>query len=49
MNLDAPRRFVRVAKPPLNAGIGTALRQAFDMNGTARDLTPFDDLLAKLN
>ena len=27
---DATRRFVRVARPTVHAGIGDALRQAFD-------------------
>jgi hypothetical protein len=45
---ELPRRFESVARPALHAGVGNALRQAYDMNGTARDLTPFEDLLTRL-
>jgi len=48
MTEDASRRFVRVAPPTVHAGIGDALRQAFSMNGEARSLQNFDDLLARL-
>ena len=46
---EMPRRFVRVARPTLHSGLGKALRQAYDLNGSARDLSRFEDLLAKLN
>lgn len=41
-------RFVKVAPPTVHAGIGNALRQAYQMDETTRSLEPFDDLLAKL-
>jgi len=43
-----PRRFVKVARPTMHAGIGDALRQAFDMNGEARSFARFQDLLDRL-
>jgi hypothetical protein len=43
------RRFVRVAPPGVHAGIGDALRQAFHMDGQLRSLTPFEDLLSRLD
>lgn len=49
MAREMPRRFVRVAKPALHAGVGNALRQAYDLNGAARDLSRFEDLLARLD
>jgi hypothetical protein len=42
------RHFVRAAKPALHAGVGDALRQAYDLNGAARDLSRFEDLLGRL-
>jgi hypothetical protein len=42
------RRFIKVAPPTVHAGIGSALRQAFDMNGEARSFTKFQDLLDRL-
>jgi len=46
---NAPsRRFVKVAPPTVHAGVGNALRQAFQMDGEARSLRPFEDLLARL-
>ena len=44
----AARRFIRVAPPTAHADIGEALRRAFHMNGEAHSLTPFEDLLARL-
>ena len=44
----ADRRFVKVAPPTVNAGIGEALREAFHMDGEMRSLKPFEDLLARL-
>jgi hypothetical protein len=43
------RRFVKVAPPTVHAGVGNALRQAFAMDGEARSLTMFEDLLARLD
>ncbi len=43
------RRYVKVAPPSVHAGVGDALRQAFRMDGEARSLKPFEDLLARLN
>ena len=44
----APRHFVKVAPPTVHAGIGDALRHAFGMNGEARALQKFEDLLSRL-
>ena len=47
---NAPqRRFVKVAPPSTDAGIGNALRTAFAMNGELRSLKTFEDLLARLD
>jgi hypothetical protein len=43
------RRFVKVAPPTVHAGVGNALRQAFAMDGEARSLKTFEDLLARLD
>lgn len=43
------RRYVRVAPPTVHAGVGNALRQAFQMDGQIRSLKPFEDLLAQLD
>jgi len=43
------RRFVKVAPPTVHAGVGDALRQAFQMDGELRSLKPFEDLLARLD
>ncbi|HEV2817761.1 MAG TPA: hypothetical protein VGW40_11160 [Allosphingosinicella sp.] len=43
------RRFVKVAPPTVHAGVGDALRQAFQMDGDLRCLKQFEDLLARLN
>lgn len=46
---NAPaRRFVKVAPPTVHAGVGNALRQAFQMDGEIRSLQTFEDLLARL-
>ena len=42
------RRFIRVAPPTVHAGIGNALRQAFDMNGETQSFAKFQDLLDRL-
>ena len=44
----AARRFVRVAPPTVHAGIGDALRLAYHMDGEARSLAKFEDLLLRL-
>jgi len=47
---NAPaRRFVKVAPPTVHAGVGNALRQAFQMDGEARSLKMFEDLLTRLD
>jgi hypothetical protein len=43
------RRFVKVAPPTVHAGVGNALREAFAMDGEARSLKMFEDLLARLD
>jgi hypothetical protein len=43
------RRFVKVAPPTVHAGVGNALREAFQMDGELRSLKPFEDLLARLD
>ena len=45
----AARRFVKVQAPTVHAGVGNALRQAYAIDGELRALTPFEDLLAKLD
>jgi len=49
MASTSTRRFVKVAPPTVHAGVGDALRQAFQMDGELRCLTPFEDLLARLD
>ena len=44
----AARRFVKVTPPTVHAGIGDALRLAYRMDGEARSLTKFEDLLLRL-
>lgn len=47
---NAPsRRFVKVAPPTVHAGVGNALRQAFQMDGEVRSLKIFEHLLARLD
>jgi len=43
------RRFVKVAPPTVHAGVGDALRQAFQMDGELRCLKSFEDLLGRLD
>ncbi|MDQ4087739.1 MAG: hypothetical protein M3177_07000 [Pseudomonadota bacterium] len=43
------RRFVKVAPPTIHAGIGNALRHAYQMDGEMRSLKQFEDLLARLD
>jgi len=47
MILQSPRRFVKAAPPAVHAGIGNALRQAFDLNGEAHS-DKFQRLLDRL-
>ena len=42
------RRFVKVAPPTVHAGIGSALRHAYLLDGEARSLRKFEDLLDRL-
>ena len=49
MTGDFLRRFERVVPPAEHAGVGAALRRAFHMNGEARSLKKFEDLLALLD
>ncbi|QPQ54034.1 hypothetical protein IC614_06535 [Allosphingosinicella flava] len=43
------RRFVKVAPPTIHAGLGNALREAFQVGGDLRCLKGFEDLLARLD
>lgn len=45
----ANKRFVKVAPPTVHAGVGNALRQAFQLDGELRCLNNFEDLLARLD
>jgi len=49
MASSATRRFVKVAPPTVHAGLGDALRHAFQMDGEFRSLKAFEDLLAQLD
>ena len=49
MHRLARKRFVKVAPPTVHAGVGNALRQAFQLDGEMRSLNAFDDLLARLD
>ncbi len=49
MNTPSQRRFVKVAPPTVHAGVGNALRQAFQLDGEMRSLKGFEDLLARLD
>ena len=40
---------MKVAPPTVHAGVGNALREAFQMDGEQRSLKPFEDLLARIN
>jgi hypothetical protein len=46
---SSTRRFVKVALPTVHAGVGDALRQAFQMDGELRSLKQFEDLLTRLD
>ena len=43
------RRFVKVAPPTVHAGVGNALREAFQLDGEMRSLGSFEDLLSRLD
>ena len=45
----ARKRFVKVAPPTVHAGVGNALRQAFQMDSELRSLCSFEDLLSRLD
>ena len=45
---DSSRRFVKVAPPTVHIGVGNALRRAYGLEGEARSLKTFDDLLNRL-
>ncbi len=49
MASPAQRRFVKVAPPTVHAGVGNALRQAFQLDGEMRSLKGFEDLLSRLD
>ena len=49
MAIPANKRFVKVAPPTVHAGVGNALRQAFNLDGETRSLKNFEDLLARLD
>jgi len=46
---NSSRRYVKVAPPTVHTGVGKALRQAFRLEGEARSLRRFEELLARLN
>jgi hypothetical protein len=48
MSNSPARRFVKVAPPTVHAGVGDALRHAFQMDGEVRSLKTFEDLLVRL-
>jgi len=48
MTAWAARRFIKVAPPTVHAGIGDALRHAYQMDMEARSHTKFEDLLLRL-
>ena len=49
MATPANKRFVKVAPPTVHAGVGNALREAFQLDGEMRSLKSFEDLLARLD
>lgn len=49
MTLQSPRQFECAPRPAVHAGVGDALRQAFDLNGDAKVFDQFQDLLDRLN
>ena len=49
MQNNGHKRYVKVAPPTVHAGVGAALREAFQMDGEMRSLKSFEDLLARLD
>jgi len=49
MMSPSQRRFVKVPPPTVHAGVGNALRQAFQLDGEMRSLKGFEDLLRRLD
>ena len=49
MACPSHKRFVKVAPPTVHAGVGNALRQAFQLDGEMRSLRSFEDLLQRLD
>lgn len=47
--MTANRNFVKVAPPTVHAGVGNALRQAFQLDGETRSLKNFEDLIQRLD
>jgi len=45
----ARKRFVKVAPPTVHAGVGNALREAYQLDGELRSLRAFEDLLRQLD
>lgn len=43
------RNFVKVAPPTVHAGLGNALRNAFQLDAETRSLRGFEDLLGRLD
>lgn len=48
-NSARQRRFVKVAPPTVHAGVGNALREAFQMDAETRSLQGFEDLLIRMD
>jgi hypothetical protein len=42
------RRYVKVAPPTVHAGVGNALRQAYQLDNEMRSTKSFDDLIQQL-
>lgn len=43
------RTFVKVAPPTVHAGLGNALREAFQLDAETRSLRAFEDLLGRID
>ena len=43
------RNFVKVAPPTVHAGVGNALREAFQLDGDKRSLRGFEELLGRMD
>jgi len=46
---DDRRTFVKVAPPTVNAGVGNALREAFQLDRDTRSLRGFEELLRRMD